>query len=424
MLLDNAIDSKRTLIISPASLRLNWEREIWQWSTLENVSTYPVLKSSDGISSQADFNIISYDLLRNKSIMQAVLDLRWDHVILDEAHKLKDTKGNKTTKAICAPDMLPSVVGRITLATGTLLPNQPSECYNAIRLCNWDAIDRASLEDFMDFYYDYGSGMVRSPVWDEALQANVSKLHFSDKVRNVPRNEMDLQWRLRKHLMVRRLKEEVLSELPPITWHPFPMAITAGIRRALSHPGWVAAQKLYNLDATSFDGGIPIDGEISTARRELGEAKAEAIADYAIDLLESGVRKLVIGAWHHSVLDILRNALQEYGLVYMDGKTSSAKKQQAVDSFQLKDEIRIMLGQTEVLGQGWTLTAAQDVLNAEPDWVPGKNEQLGDRICRLGQGAGNLMMHIPVVPGTLDERLLSVAIEKAEHIYNSLDRRY
>jgi len=125
--LDNAIGSKRTLVICPASLRLNWEREIWMWSIRSNVATSVVHKASDGISHGHDFVITSYDMLRNASVFEAICDLKWDHVILDEAHYLKDPKGNRRTQAVCAPDGVAGSAGRFTLATGTLLPNQPSE---------------------------------------------------------------------------------------------------------------------------------------------------------------------------------------------------------------------------------------------------------------------------------------------------------
>jgi SWI/SNF-related matrix-associated actin-dependent regulator 1 of chromatin subfamily A len=414
--LSNAINARRTLVVCPASLRLNWEREIWQWSMKENVKTYPVGKASDGISSEADYVILSYDLLRNPAILEAIMDLRWDHFIADEAHALKDPKGNKRTRVICAPDAIPSVVGRITLLTGTLLPNQPIECYNAIRLCDWDAIDKASLEDFRKFYYEKGNGFVT--VFDRNLGKTVTK--FSNSVLNQPKNMADLQFRLRKNLMVRRLKDQVLHELPPKQWHPFPLDITSDIRRAINHPGWKEAEKLYDLDPDGFAKAIPVDGAVSTARLELGLAKAPGVIGYIEDLLESGVEKVVIGAWHIQVMELMREKLKHYGLVYMDGRTSDANKQRAVDAFQTQAATRIILGQMLPLGEGWTLTAAKDVVLAEPFWVPGKNDQLVDRCHRLGQ-TDNVIGHIPVVPGTLDERILGTVIEKDKNIYLALD---
>ncbi len=426
IMLSNALGAARTLVVCPASLRLNWEREIWRWSMLPNVKTYCTLTARDGVSPEAHYQIISYDMLRTRGILDAILALRWDHLILDEAHYLKDPKGNMRTRAICASDALPSVCGRITMLTGTPLPNQPIECYNAARLLNWDTIDRMSLEAFRDYYYEAGGGFVTGPYLTTDKDGNpVWKTgpHWSDDVRNVPRNLPELRGRLRSNIMVRRLKEHVMKELPSRTWHIFPLTSTVGIRKALKHPGWGKAEHLYDLDADAFNGSIPIDGEVSTARRELGEAKAPEVAAYVGQLLDEGVSKVVVGAWHRSVLAILRKELSKYGCVYMDGGTSTARKQEAVDLFQSSatDTPRIILGQTIPLGMGWTLTAAQDVVLAEPDWVPGRNDQLLDRVHRYGQDGSAVIGHVPVVPDTLDERVLSTAIEKDVSINEALD---
>ena len=421
VLLSNAIEARHVLVVCPASLRLNWEREIWRWSTIENVRTYPILKSSDGVDLNANYVIVSYDLLRNDAIMGALLSRFWDHLVLDEAHYLKDPRGNKRTVPICAPDMLPAVVDRITMATGTLLPNQPIEAYNAIRLLDWDAFDRMSLEDFRRTYYEVGEGFVFGPTIDEETGARVYRRHWSREVLNVPTNLDDFQDRLRRRLMVRRLKEQVLHELPPMQWHPFPVEADAAIRKALKHPGWKEAEKLYQMDPGAFDRSVPVDGSISTARRILGEAKARHAAAYAAELLESGIEKVVVAAWHHSVLAILRAALERFGLAYMDGSTSQAKKQAAVDAFQSRPDVRVILGQMQPLGEGWTLTRAQDVVFAEYDWVPGKNDQMLERVNRMGQEGAYTIGHLPVVPGTLDEKILGTAVRKARSIFLALD---
>ena len=422
ILLGNSIEARRTLVVCPASLRLKWEREIWTWSTTPNVSTYPVLKSRDGVSLEADYVIVSYALLLNKGVRDAIMSARWDHLILDEAHAIKDPKGNRRTKVICAPDMLPSVCGRVTMASGTILPNQPVECYNAVRLLNWDAIDRASLTDFRDYYYEFGEGFVMGRSFDEQRQVWVRKPHWSDQVRNVPRNLDDLQHRLRKHVMVRRLKEQVLHELPSKQWNLFPLEATADVRRALKHEGWERAEKLYEMDPDEFHGAAPIDGAVSTARRLLGEAKAPQVAVYVRELLEEGADKVVVSAWHLSVLAYLKEQLKDLGLVYMDGSTSATRKQRVVDAFRGDLGVRVILGQMMPLGEGWDLEVAQDVVLAEPDWVPGKNDQMLDRVHRLGQTGSYVLGHLPVVPGTLDERIVSTAIRKDKSIYAALDK--
>lgn len=446
LLFGNAIQAKYTLCVVPASLRLNWEREIRMWSTIERVTTYPVLKAKDGVSLLHNFVIISYDLLRNSNILAALMDERWDHLILDEAHALKDPKGNKRTKAICGwmdgsnpVDGLADVSDRITLLTGTPMPNQPVEIYNAARLLDHSCIDHLSLDGFKNEYYEEGGGMVRGPVlitkdeYGEPCEPHyVSKLHFSAEVRNVPVNHDDLQYRLRRSIMVRRLKEDVLTQLPPKQWHPFPIVPNAKIKKVLSNPAWTKVERLYEIDPHAFDTGIPVDGAVSTAMRELGEAKAPIVADYIEDLLQSGVEKILVGAWHRntvdgvgntglSVLHYLRKRLSKYGVAYMDGGTTPRRKQDEVDAFQNDPDIRVIIGQLATIGEGHTLTAAQDAVFAEFYWVPGKNDQLLDRLHRRGQEGGYVLGHIPVVEGSMDERVIGTAVEKSRHIHKALD---
>ena len=262
----------------------------------------------------------------------------------------------------------------------------------------------------------------------------MSELYYSNAVRNRPYNLDDLQHRLRKNVMVRRLKEDVLTQLPPKEWHPVPLESSVAVRKALRHPGWKKVNKLHEFDEEAFNKGIPVDGEISTAMRLLGEAKAPLVADYIEELLESGVHKIVVAAWHRntqpeegvgstglSVLHYLRERLAKYGLTYMDGSTTPLNKQAAVDKFQRDEATRIILGQLSTIGEGWTLTEAQDAVFAEFYWVPGKNDQFLDRIHRRGQEGDYVMGHMPFIPGSMDERVLGTAIWKDKNIYQALD---
>lgn len=432
ILISNAIEAERTLVVVPASLRLNWEREIWAWSTIPSVRTYPTLQAKDGVSPQAHYEIISYDLLRNPAIKNAIMDLRWDHLIMDEAHFLKDPKGNARTKALLGHHEIdgtyhPGIVdacGRFTMLSGTIMPNQPIECYNAIRLLDWEAIDEMSLDAFREYYYAEGGGFITGKyTTTDAHGDPVTKYgsHWSDHVRNVPRHLDELRGRLRSSVMIRRLKQHVLPELPPKQWHVFPMTSTPAIRKALKNPIWQRVENMYEMDPTAFNSSVPIDGEISTARRELGEAKAPQVVDYIHELFLEGIDKVIIGAWHHTVLSYLREELAQYGVAYMDGKTSARKKQAEVDRFQNDKDVGIMLGQHRPLGMGWPLTAAQDVVLAEFDWVPGNNDQLVDRPHRPGQLGSYVLGHVPVVPDTLEERILGSAIEKDVSIHRALD---
>ena len=158
------------------------------------------------------------------------------------------------------------------------------------------------------------------------------------------------------------------------------------------------------------------------------------MADYIEELLLEGVEKIVVGAWHRnpseeggvagtgmSVLHYLRHRLKKYGVAYMDGTTSDRNKQAAVDDFQGDESIRIIIGQLQTIGEGWTLTAAQDGVLAEFWWVPGKNDQFLDRMHRRGQDGGYVLGHLPLVPGSMDERVVGTAVQKDRNIHLAMD---
>lgn len=433
ILTSNALEAKRTLVMCPASLRLNWEREIWRWSILPDVSTYPVLKSKDGVSLKHDYVIVSYDGLRNDGIYDALLEGYWDHLICDEAHYLKDPKGNVRTHRTIGGEYkrreyegIISRCGNITFLTGTPMPNQPIEIYNLVRIADWEAIDRMSVEKFRNYYYAKGTGFLTG--WHETTGADGSIVmkygRYRGEVRNKPRYMPELQSRLRGSCMIRRLKEQVFTQMPQKQWHLLPVEETVQIRKVMKSDAWKKAEKLHKIRPDDFQSAIPIDGAISTARKDMGVAKAPLALAYCKELLNEGVEKLVVCAWHKDVLSLLQNGLKSFGLVYMDGNTSSKAKQEAVDLFDANDSIRVILGQQKPLGLGWTLTRAQDVVFAEFDWVPGNNDQVLDRIHRRGQEGSSVTGHVLIVPDTLEERMMNGVATKSRNIYDALDKRY
>jgi SNF2 family DNA or RNA helicase len=221
--------------------------------------------------------------------------------------------------------------------------------------------------------------------------------------------------------MVRRLKAQVLPQLPQKQFHLVPLAITTDMRAALRHPGWARVSQLIEMEAEDFASGIGVDGAVSTVMRLLGEAKVGPACDYIEELLAEGIEKLVIAAHHTSVLKVARERLAKYGLEYMDGGTPLRHRQAGVLEFQTNPKVRIILGQTQVIGEGFTLTAAQDIVLLEPEWVPGRIEQVVDRIHRIGQTGAYVQAHLPVVPGSLDETMVATAVAKSKDIHSALD---
>ncbi len=184
------------------------------------------------------------------------------------------------------------------------------------------------------------------------------------------------------------------------------------------------AERLLDFDPEFLEGAdLEILGQVATVRRQMGEAMAPQAADYIKVLVEGG-EKLVVFAWHISVLDILQSQLAHLGCVRVDGSDSGPSKERKVGAFRFRPEIRVLIGNTLSLGVG--TDGLQEVchhgLIVEPDWVPGQNVQCFKRLDRMGQ-QNQVFGEIFVAPGSISERILAGALRKGAVIEKTLDRK-
>src|SRR3954468_20964935 len=140
----NEIEAVRTLVICPASVRIQWGERIREWSTISHVKVSVMLKVKDGIHPTANYQVLSYDAARNPAIIRAIAQQEWDVLICDEAHKMKNfdalttravlgnTRGEYQHGDIRMPAIAKHCRHKLAL-TGTLLLNRPSECYVLFR---------------------------------------------------------------------------------------------------------------------------------------------------------------------------------------------------------------------------------------------------------------------------------------------------
>lgn len=128
----NAMGAERTLVVCPANVRLQWQREVRAWSTLKNLTTYPILKSQDGVSPRASYTFVSYDLLRSGPIFRSLMALRFDLLIGDEIHYAKSTDAQRAIRFFGdLSGMRPGLASRaekVVALSGTPMPNRPREC--------------------------------------------------------------------------------------------------------------------------------------------------------------------------------------------------------------------------------------------------------------------------------------------------------
>ncbi len=404
----NAIEAQRVLVICPAAVRINWTREIYKWSTVvgkQDHKIWNIQTGEDGVNPFAHFNVISYHLASNDRIYQTIMSMEWAVVILDEAHYLKTPHSLRTKTILGGIDVTGIVerARRVMALTGTPLPNRPREAFTLAKALCWDAIDWMNHEQFQSKF---------NPV-NEMPNGYQLEERF---------NLLELQSRMRCNYMVRRLKEDVLEDLPDKRYelsYIDPGAVTAAIRRVLKKEKMLdfSVDDLINPNPTLF-------GQISTIRREMGEAMVPGIFSHIKMLIDGGVDKLIVFAHHNSVMDQLMDLMSGTNHIHavrLSGKTPKKQRQEAIDSFQDDPGINVFLGQLTAAGVGITLTASSHVLLAEASWVPGENEQAVDRAHRIGQKSAVLAQYL-VVEGSISEKILSRAIEKHHVVHTVLDK--
>ena len=387
----NAMGFKKLLVICPASLRLNWVREIETWHLHSNGVT-PVLTGTDSFDPAASV-VVSYDLATNLTEYQP------DFIICDEIHYLKNVTAKRTRLILGDGKKWPGLISfaPAVLLSGTPLPNgKPNELWPVLFKCAPDAISYMKYWPFIQQFCEYESD-------------DYSGVHVTGA-----KNTEELFLRLRgSGFMVRRLKKDVLKSLPPKR------------HKLVVFPATGPAKKLLTQES-AFDAGeivrhgMPVGSALPETRRLMGVEKVPQAVEYISDLLDSGTEKLLVFAYHREVNQMLAERLARFNPVTITGDTPALTRQYNVDSFQANPETRVAIGNLVSMGTGWTMTAAHDVVFVEASWVPGENEQCADRAHRIGQHE-SVMLHYLVVEGSLDARILSSAAMKTKNSRAVLD---
>lgn len=411
----NEIRAERVLVICPASIRLQWVKKIREWTILRwPYCIHPILAGRHGVHPNADWTVVSYDLARTEAIGKALAKGHYDLLILDEAHYLKTTDSRRTRAVFGGGNErvfaeFASRSERILALTGTPLPNRPREAYTLARGLCWDSIDWVSEDGFRERFNPSQTIEKIDP------RTGQSKTYIDER----SGRHGELQNRLRANFMVRHLKREVMPQLKMPIYDIIQLEETTAVKQALK------AESLLHIDPEDLEGAdFTALGAIATVRRMMGIALAPQIADYIDMLIDGGEEKLVVFAYHHEVMDILQKAWEKHGVLRVDGGTSATRKIKAVELFQKEPRHQIFLGQIQACGTGTDglQTVSCHALIAEPDWVPGTNEQAFDRLDRGGQNRV-VQGDIFVAPNSFSEKILASALRKGQGVHSALDKR-
>lgn len=411
----NEINAKRVLVICPASIRLQWVKKIREWTTLAwPFTVHSVMVGRHGIHPTAEWTVVSYDLARTEAIGKALAKGTYDLLILDEVQYLK-TIDSKRTRAIFGGGLerqfqpLAEKSARILALSGTPLPNRPREAYTLSRGLCFDSIDFISEDSFRE---RFNPSMQMEKIDPKTGQ---KKIYIDER----SGRHAELGNRMRANFMTRHLTKDVMPQLEFPVYDIIQLEETGPVKQALE------AESLLQIDPENLEGAdISVLGHVASVRLLMGLALAPQIAEYIEMLIDGGEEKLVVFAWHTEVLDILETKLTKYGVLRIDGSTSMIKRNLFVDKFQKEDQYQIILGNLMAMGVGidGLQNVSHHVLIAEPDWVPGQNEQAINRLVRGGQRK-KVQADIFCAPGSFSEKILASALRKMNILHKTMDKR-
>lgn len=379
------------VVVCPASLKLNWAKEINETMTVR--AKVQILEGKRPYNLHGEIVIINYDVLQNwLPILQKFTP---KIIIADECHYFKSNSALRT-KAVKS---LAKGVPHFIALSGTPIVNRPIEIYNALSI-----IGPTVIPPFWDYARKYCGAVHNGFGWDFTGATNTQELH---KI-------------LTDTIMIRRTKKEVLKDLPdkirsfiPLTlsnvseYQAIESDVIGYLRRV---KGEKAADKVSNAEVIV---------QIELLKQAAVRGKLEAAVDWIKDFLDSSDEKLVVFSTHTFVVERLMEVFQSIA-VRLDGSSGGVMRQKAVEEFQNNPKVRLFNGNIKAAGVGLTLTAASNVAIIEYPWTPGELTQAEDRCHRIGQ-KDTVNIHYLMVPGTIEEKLAKLIDSKTKVLDAVLD---
>lgn len=379
------------LIVCPASLKLNWAREI----RLALGPGQDVAIVQGPRFRRARWTILNYDLLRRHHAV--LMESPWRCMVLDEAHYIKNLTAQRTrlllggqTKAQGRVSGLVDQVERVYLLTGTPITNRPLDLVPLLR-----AIRHPLGDDKLAFGLRYCNAHLTAWGWDMGGASNLEELHA----------------RL-EDVLLRRHKDQVL-ELPPKlrTYMPVEVDLVAYRRVWTDYAAKMKKRKRRMPRRLLL-------AEIAKLKQAAALAKIPAAISLVGSIVEQG-EKVVVFTGYQAVVDAL---VAHFGpqAAKLTGEDDAQARQDAVDAFQNDDAVRVFVGNLQAAGVGVSLTAASQVVFVDYSFVPADHLQAEDRPCRIGQRNAVTVTYLSAQE-TLDEEIEQLLAQKLNVVAQAID---
>jgi SWI/SNF-related matrix-associated actin-dependent regulator 1 of chromatin subfamily A len=372
------------VIVVPSGLKLNWLKEAEKWLPDPNME---ILSGIVPYDTFGDILVINYDIL--PKWINKLMQRKPKILILDEAHYFKNAQAKRSKAVMRLGKNIEHIIG----LTGTPIENRPIEIYNICHLLEPTLFPNAN-----HFKRKYC-----------IKKANRDRFSFNDKV-----HATELNYILNSTIMLRRKKEDVLTELPEKVFSFVPMELNNETEYREAEKNFIewyrkikgdeAALRIKNMEAL-----VKIEG--------LKQLCVKGKMDNCIAWIRTFVdadTKLVIFTMHKFVIATLLDEFKDV-IVKIDGSQTTRMKQDAVDRFQNDSTIKLLVGNIRAASEGHNLTAASNVVFIELPWSPEKIKQAYSRCDRMGQKF-SVNINFLLANNTIEERIAKLIDSKKINI--------
>lgn len=391
------------LVICPASLKINWEREWHKFTDKKAMVLTDDVRDSWPFYFQSGLYqvfIVNYESLRKYFVLKMKDSLRFSmkditfkpqihlfkSVIIDELHKCKSSQTQQSKFCQGIAQGKEYVIG----LTGTPVVNKPKDLYQQLNILS-RTDDFGGYKNFVNRYC--------------AGKSEASNLK-------------ELNAMLWQKCMFRREKKEVLKDLPDKIRQLLTCEISNRNEYQDAENDLIGYLKKYqNADDEKIQNALrgEVMVRIGILRQISARGKIREVVDFVNDFMESG-KKLILFCSLHTVVDQLKAAFPK--AVSVTGRENSQEKQAAVDSFQNNEKTNIIICSIKAAGVGLTLTASSDVLFVEFPWTDADCRQCEDRAHRIGQ-KDSVTSRFMLGRNTIDEKIYEI-IQIKKQIANAV----
>ena len=373
---------KKILIICPASLKINWQREIENYT---DRSVY--IAEGKNFSQEHDFIIVNYDILKNFYDLKdkeksEIYKSNFDLIVIDEAHYVQNGQAQRTKLV----NSFVKSVDKLWLLTGTPMTSRPMNYFNLLSL-----IESPVAQNWMAYAIRYCQGYQfkagNRKIWNVTGASNLEEL----------RDRTSRQ-------VLRRLKTEVL-DLPDKIISPVYLRLKSKL-----YEGLMGEYYDWYENKTDESSSLTVQfSKLMKVRQVIAEEKINDTIELVQNIIDQG-KKVIIFTNFTNTLNKIADHFGKQA-VRLDGSTSKPMRQHAVDQFQDNEKITVFVGNLKAAGVGLTLTAAEAVIMNDLSFVPSDHSQAEDRAYRYGQKS-NVSVYYPIFENTIEGAIYDILIKK------------